>query len=291
MPVESAAGHERASPLYRLSRITMEITTSLGSHTDSSCSFLCRPFRFLSRKVRRKVSVPLSFILLFASPLYTYYTRICIHIYTRTYAGVNACTREKAHVPPQFRLIALGWSLFLSLSLLWPLFSPWNYHFLVYVLHAWTWRRTASSVNRLPDSRLQVRFGGFEGYRWSRTAAFSLFLSSSIGCRGLCWIKTVVPDDYAVFSPPCTVINLLLMLWLATTDWRGRFRKSSSPLDLKNNEEKEKLPSWERSLTKLRLFGIDFYNFFDSFVRTEISSYRKEFCIINIDRRCSTLFV
>lgn len=116
MPVESAAGHERASPLYRLSRITMEITTSLGSHTDSSCSFLCRPFRFLSRKVRRKVSVPLSFILLFASPLYTYYTRICIHIYTRTYAGVNACTREKAHVPPQFRLIALGWSLSLSFS-------------------------------------------------------------------------------------------------------------------------------------------------------------------------------
>lgn len=115
MPVESAAGHERASPLYRLSRITMEITTSLGSHTDSSCSFLCRPFRFLSRKVRRKVSVPLSFILLFASPLYIYYTRI--HIYTRTYAGVNACTREKAHVPPQFRLIALGWSLFLSLFL------------------------------------------------------------------------------------------------------------------------------------------------------------------------------
>lgn len=100
MPVESAAGHERASPLYRLSRITMEITTSLGSHTDSSCSFLRRPFRFLSRKVRRKVSVPLSFILLFASPLYTYYTRICIHIYIyiRIYAGVNACTREKAHV-------------------------------------------------------------------------------------------------------------------------------------------------------------------------------------------------
>lgn len=78
----------------------MEITTSLGSHTDSSCSFLRRPFRFLSRKVRRKVSVPLSFILLFASPLYTYYTRICIHIYIyiRIYAGVNACTREKAHV-------------------------------------------------------------------------------------------------------------------------------------------------------------------------------------------------
>lgn len=76
----------------------MEITTSLGSHTDSSCSFLRRPFRFLSRKVRRKVSVPLSFILLFASPLYTHYIYSHIHIYIRIYAGVNACTREKAHV-------------------------------------------------------------------------------------------------------------------------------------------------------------------------------------------------
>lgn len=78
----------------------MEITTSLGSHTDSSCSFLRRPFRFLSRKVRRKVSVPLSFILLFASPLYTHYiySHMYTHIYIRIYAGVNACTREKAHV-------------------------------------------------------------------------------------------------------------------------------------------------------------------------------------------------
>lgn len=193
-----------------------------------------------------------------------------------THIHTNIRGRKRVHTWESTRSSTVSFnrtwlvSLFLSLSLLWPLFSPWNYHFLVYVLHAWTWRRTASSVNRLPDSRLQVRFGGFEGYRWSRTAAFSLFLSSSIGCRGLCWIKTVVPDDYAVFSPPCTVINLLLMLWLATTDWRGRFKKSSSPLDLKNNEEKEKLPSWKRSLTKLRVFGIDFYNFFDSFVYTRM---------------------
>lgn len=177
MPVESAAGHERASsPLYRLSRITMEIATSLGSHTDSSCSFLCRPFRFLSRNVRRKVSVPLSFILLFASPLYTYCTRICVYIYRYTRAHVKRSSTVSFN---------RTWSIALSLSLSSPLSSPWNYHFLVYVLHAWTWRRTASSVNRLPDSRqFQVRF---EGYRWSRTAAFSLSLSRSVveDCVGL----------------------------------------------------------------------------------------------------------
>lgn len=148
------------------------------------------------------------------------------------------------NVPPQFRLIALGWSrsFSLSLSLIWPLFSPWNYHFLVYVLHAWTWRRTASSVNRLPDSRFQVRFGGFEGYRWSRTAAFSPFLSFSIGCRGLCWIKTVVPDDYAVFSPP---LHRDQPCSHALTRHDRLARpiqeiKFPSQLDLKNNEEKER---------------------------------------------------
>lgn len=108
MPVESAAGHERASsPLYRLSRITMEIATSLGSHTDSSCSFLCRPFRFLSRNVRRKVSVPLSFILLFASPLYTYCTRICVYIYRYTRAHVKRSSTVSFN---------RTWSIALSLS-------------------------------------------------------------------------------------------------------------------------------------------------------------------------------
>lgn len=67
----------RAS-LYWLSRITMEITTSLGSHTDSSCSFLCRPFRFLSlpstSTTDTSVPVPLSFIVLYL-PLARTYTR------------------------------------------------------------------------------------------------------------------------------------------------------------------------------------------------------------------------
>lgn len=110
MPVESAAGHERAS-LYRISRITMEITTSLGSHTDSSRSFLRWPFRFLSHLQcehhNDEVSVPLSSILLLTSPF--------VFVYTYEVRGANAFTWESTHETIlRFRFIAL---------LLWPLRS------------------------------------------------------------------------------------------------------------------------------------------------------------------------
>lgn len=212
-----------------------------------------------------------------------------------THIHTNIRGRKRVHTWESTRSSTVSFnrtwlvSLFLSLSLLWPLFSPWNYHFLVYVLHAWTWRRTASSVNRLPDSRLQVRFGGFEGYRWSRTAAFSLFLSSSIGCRGLCWIKTVVPDDYAVFSPP----------------WSTFFSCFDSPRPIGEADSGNQVPRSIWRITKRRKnypvengrwlnyafsASISTISSIPSYIQ-ECSSYRKEFCIINIDRRCSTLFV